>query len=139
MSTTRSQLSEKNIHYVERYRFLELKNFCLQYPIWKQAYESLTELSKKPEGLQIFQETGACADPTANCAIARVYYLERLQMVRRCALASCDEVLAPYLLEAVTQGLSYDALRTNRNIPCCRNEYYVIYRKFFWLLDKERN
>lgn len=139
MSTTRSELSEKNTYYLEKYRFLELKNFCLQFPIWERAYESLTALSQKPESLEVFKTTGACADPTANCALARVYYSERIAMVVRCARAASDEILAPYLVKAVTEGLSYDALKTQTNVPCCRNVYYQMYRKFFWLLNKERN
>ena len=46
--------------------------------------------------------------------------------------------LNTYVLKAVTEGLSYDILKARFNIPCCRNVYYDIYRRFFWLLDKSR-
>lgn len=138
MSKTRTKLSNKSTYYIEKFRFLELQNFCRQYPIWQQAYQSLSELSHKPQSLDIFRTTGLCTDPTANCALARVYYQERIKMLERVATAT-DECLAPYILEGVTKGVSYDVLKANFNIPCCRNAYYNLYRRFFWLLNKERN
>lgn len=137
MSTTRAELSERNTYWVEKFRYLELKNFCRQYPIWKKAFQSLTELSHRPEDLEIFHKTGSCSDPTANCAVARMFYSDRIKMVERVAMAT-DEILWSYILEAVTEGLSYDVLRVRSNIPCCRKIYYKLYRKFFWLLNKER-
>jgi hypothetical protein len=43
-----------------------------------------------------------------------------------------------YILKGVTGGLSYDYLKTNLNIPCCKDTYYKLYRRFFWLLDRAR-
>lgn len=34
----RPELSEKNKYWLEKHRYYELKHFCLQYPLWKQAY-----------------------------------------------------------------------------------------------------
>lgn len=77
------------------------------------------------------------SDPTAIFAEARIYYRERLEMVQRVAKASADDLYS-YLLEAVTQGISYEVLNSQKRIPCCKDTWYVIYRRFFWLLDKER-
>ena len=46
--------------------------------------------------------------------------------------------LAKYLLKGITEGWSYDILKARLNIPCCKDIYYDLYRRFFWLLDKER-
>lgn len=45
---------------------------------------------------------------------------------------------AKYLLKGITEGWSYDILKARLNIPCCKDIYYDLYRRFFWLLDKER-
>jgi len=42
--------------------------------------------------------------------------------------------LSGYLIKGVTQGLGYYDL----GIPCCKDVYYQLYRRFFWLLDKAR-
>lgn len=137
MSTRKPELSRRNAYHIEKFRYLELKNFCRQYPIWKKAYQSLTELSHRPEDLHIFHKTGTCSDPTANCALARLFYSDRIKMVERVAMAT-DESLYPYILRAVTEGLSYDVLNVQMGVPCCRNVFYNLYRRFFWLLNKER-
>lgn len=55
---SKPELSQKNPYWIEKHRYYELKHFCLQYPIWKKAYNSLDGVSKKPENLLIFSQTG---------------------------------------------------------------------------------
>lgn len=35
------ELSKKSPFYITKYRYYELKNFCLQYPDWKKALEQV--------------------------------------------------------------------------------------------------
>ena len=39
---------------------------------------------------------------------------------------------------AVTEGISYDHLKARLNIPCCKDVYYELYRRFFWILSQVR-
>ena len=55
------------------------------------------------------------------------------------AARDADDFLYPFILKAVTEGLSYTYLKAKLNIPCGRDMYYDRYRKFFWLLCRERN
>ena len=50
----RPELSEKNPYWIGKHRYYELKHFCLQYPIWKKAYNALLGLSSRPNDLDIF-------------------------------------------------------------------------------------
>lgn len=137
MSTvTRPELSEKNKFWIEKHRYYELKHFCLQYPIWKKARAALTGLASRPQDLERYF-SGKHSDPTAKCAEARLFYTERMELVENAARAT-DETLAVYILMGVTDGLSYDHLRATYDIPCCKEVYYRLYRKFFWLLNKTR-
>lgn len=137
MSTvTRPELSEKNKFWIEKHRYYELKHFCLQYPIWKKARAALTGLASRPQDLERYF-SGKHSDPTAKCAEARLFYTERMELVENAARAT-DETLAVYILIGVTDGLSYDHLRVTYDIPCCKEVYYRLYRKFFWLLNKMR-
>lgn len=44
MSTLiRPELSETNRYWIEKHRYYELKHFCLQYPLWRHAYNSLID------------------------------------------------------------------------------------------------
>lgn len=47
----RPELSEKNPYWIGKHRYYELKHFCLQYPIWKKAYNALLGLSSRPNDL----------------------------------------------------------------------------------------
>lgn len=134
---SKPELSQKNPYWIEKHRYYELKHFCLQYPIWKKAYNSLDGVSKKPENLLIFSQTGVCSDPTAKCAMAKAFYSERIAMLEHVAVDT-DKVLGNYILLGVTEGCSFDVLKVRYNIPCCKDTYYELYRRFFWLLSRER-
>ena len=55
-------------------------------------------------------------------------------MIEKAAL-DADECLYPYILKAVTEGLSYTYLKSKTDIPCGKDMYYDRYRRFFWILD----
>ncbi len=130
------ELSKKNDYHLEKHRFLELQHFCRQYPIWKKAREGLDGLSKRPESLAL-AKTNEHGSPTERCAEAMMYYDARIEMVERAAMMT-DLQMYAYILKGVTEGLSFDILRAQTNMPCSRDEYYSLVRKFFWLLNDIR-
>lgn len=132
----RPEISRNNRYWIDKHRHYELKHFCLQYPEWKKAYRSFTSISSSVTDCQ--PKGDFYGDPTANQAIRRAQYLERIELIERIA-GEADRDLHNYILKAVTEGLSYTYLRTKLNIPCGRDLYYDRYRKFFWLLDNARD
>ena len=136
-TTIRAELSNRNPYWIEKHRYYELKHFCLQYPIWKKAYISLGNFNNKSMDCTMFIATTRIGDPTARIGIARAYYAERIDMIEKIA-EQTDQQLALYILKAVTEGWSYDVLRARFEIPCCKDTYYELYRRFFWLLSRER-
>lgn len=134
-TTLRAKLSEKNPYYIDKHRYYELKHFCLQYPDWKKTYSLFDGYEPVQNGLGII--TSNINDTTAKYGIAREYYSRRIEMVER-TTRNTDNVLAPYILQGVTEGYSYDILKARLDIPCCKDTYYELYRRFFWLLDIER-
>lgn len=133
----RPTLSEKNKYYIEKHRYYELKHFCLQYPIWRKAYMALDGLKNHPCDLAFASHTNVINDPTAHCAEAKLFYSERMDLVERVAYET-DSKLHSYILKAVTEGISYEHLKVQTGIPCTKDSYYDLYRKFFWLLNKAR-
>jgi hypothetical protein len=77
------------------------------------------------------------SDLTAKYAIKKAYYAERIKIIEKAAMEA-DDFLYPYILKAVTEGLSYPNLKTKMEIPCGKDMYYDRYRKFFWLLNELR-
>ncbi len=137
MSTKmRAELSKKNPYWIERHRYYELKHFCMQYPSWKKSLNLVDGYSShSPE--TVSNTSQLPGDITADRALTRTYYTERIDMVERIAYLT-DPVIGRYILKGVTEGVSYEVLKVRIDIPCCKDIYYDLYRKFFWLLNKER-
>lgn len=138
MSTTiRPELSERNKYWIEKHRYYELKHFCLQYPLWRKARAALDSLSKRPNNSVAISKTNKVSSPVEKCVEARLFYTDRMELLENVA-SETDEVMAVYILKAVTEGISYDHLKVRMNVPCCKDTYYELYRRFFWLLNKAR-
>lgn len=138
MSTIiRPEVSEKNPYWIEKHRYYELKHFCLQYPFWKKTYISLNGLYGRKLNWTSFIASGVLGDPTAKNGIIQSWLSERINLIERAAVET-DRTLSSYIIQAVTQGWSYDILKARLEIPCCKDKYYELYRKFFWILNRER-
>lgn len=72
---------------------------------------------------------GAGSVPVA--VVAKVYGKD--------ASMATDKELSSYILKAVTEGYSYFNLKARLEIPCSKDIYYELYRRFFWLLSNTRN
>lgn len=136
-SNLRPELSKKNKYWIPKNRFYELKYFCLQYPLWKYAYEQLDGLYICSYDLSNVSKSNLPGDPIGNCVEERTRYFERMHAVERAAVEA-DPYLASYILKAVTEGHSFTYLKSRLEIPCSRDTYYDRYRRFFWLLDQSR-
>ncbi len=138
MSTKiRAELSEKNKYWISRHRYYELKHFCLQYSEWKRAYRSISLLKSQTINSDKISSY-KIGDPTAKYAITLEHYSSCIKMVEQAALES-DNSLKNYILKGITEGVSYDYLKTKMNMPCSKDTYYDRYRKFFWILSKLRD
>ena len=139
MSTDlKPELSEKNEYYVEKHRYYELKHFCLQYPIWKKAYVALDGYYSRSLDIIKSSMSNQVSDPVSKCVEARLFYRERMNIVEEVAKETSEDLYG-YILKGVTEGVSYNYLKARLEIPCCRDVYYNLYRRFFWLLNKARN
>lgn len=132
----RPKVSVKNPYWIDKHRYYELKHFCLQYPSWKRAYAERN--CPKTSSLRNAYTGNEYSDPTADRAIQKAYYSDRIELVEKIARET-DRDLHTYILKAVTQELSYTYLKSRLNIPCGRDMYYDRYRRFFWLLSEARN
>lgn len=134
----RATISEKNKYYIDKHRYYELKHFCLQYNEWKKAYANCNESIIFASSLERTSTSNIPSDLTAKYAMKKAYYGDRIKLIEH-AVKEADDFLYPYLLKAVTEGLSYTYLKTKLDIPCGRDMYYDRYRKFFWLLSELRD
>lgn len=133
----RPELTKKSKYWIPRHRYYELKHFCLQYPSWKKHLAIISDWPNCiPKEVRIKQNTPK--RPTENIILKKNELQGKIDMIERIA-KDVDPVIAPYLIKGVTEGFSYDNLRPRTDIPCNREEYYALYRKFFWILSEERH
>ena len=133
----RAEISENNRYWISKHRHYELKHFCLQYPSWKKEYLTLGVPTISTSVLDRLPSGNLPGDPTAEYAMRRVYFAERIDLIEKKA-KEADPYLYEYILRAVTEGLSYTYLKTRLKIPCGKDMYYDRYRRFFWLLSEAR-
>lgn len=134
----RSKISKKNQYWISKHRYYELKHFCLQYNSWKREYSTIDGIVAVPLDIIRGIKSGDITDPTYEKSLKSLYYLNKIKMLEDISKKT-DFVLGEYVLKGVTNGLSYDVLKARLKIPCGRDTYYNLYRKFFWLLDRERD
>lgn len=134
----RPELSVKNKYYIDRHRYYELKHFCLQYPEWKKAYVDYSELYASSSAFERQHGNFAPSDITARYAMKKADLKNKIELIERAA-KEADEFLYQYILQAVTEGLSFPHLKTQMGIPCGKDMYYDRYRRFFWLLSEARD
>ena len=132
----RPAVSSKNKYWIDREKYYELKHFCRQYPAWKKAYSAFTTGKLTPSYSEKVQISNF-EMPTEEFATLLYELSHKIQLVDVCA-TEADPELAKYLRLSVTEGFSFDYLKTTLDMPCGRDTFYDRYRKFFWLLSKRR-
>lgn len=123
---TQASVSKKNPFWIPKNRYYELKYFCLQFWDWQKRRAQLDGLATKEN-----------REPTESEAMERAELDEKIKKIMRCATLAAHD-LDEYLITGVTKGYSYDTMAAKKILPIGREAYYVIYRKFFWLLDGSR-
>lgn len=130
------ELSQKSKYFLPRHRYYELKHFCLQYPGWKHHLQILSDWPHHVAS-QGRDDTNRERRPTEQIIMKRMFLTERIELIEKIANAT-DPVIGNYILKGVTEGRSYEQLNAVNRIPCCKNTYYDLYHKFFYLLSEAR-
>lgn len=136
MSTNiRADISKRNKYWIDRHRYYELKHFVLQYPLWKEHCDILDGI--KSSSVIVLGEPSERRSHVEEDAIRKIFYTDRIRMVEKAA-KDADPVIGGYILKGILQGISYDKLSARYKVPCSRDEYYKLYRRFFWVLSRLR-
>ena len=134
----RPELSIKTKYWIDKHRHYELKHFCLQYPMWKKAYADFCDTNIALSTIDRVPTSNLPGDPTAKRAMMKAHYSKRIDLIEKVA-KEADRYLSDYILKGVTENLSYTYLKSKLDIPCGKDMYYDRYRRFFWILSKERD
>ena len=121
---------------ISRYRYEELRAFCMQYREWKRELASIPEISG--QGFDAVAKGKTPSSPTEAIALRRTDLEQRCRIVETAA-EEAGPGISEYLLRAVTEefcGSQY--LRERCGMPCGRNYFYNSRRRFFALLNSRK-
>lgn len=130
----RPEVSKKNQYYISKHRYYELVHFCLQYPEFKRKYNELCQ--EIPGGVIQINKIDGAPKPNRSHEI-RDLYLSKMELIEECSKLT-DPVLGTYILKGVTENRTYTYFKMNERIPCGKDMYYDLRRKFFWILDYKK-
>ena len=129
-------LSTKNPYYLTKHRFYEVYHYAMQYQEWKDEYRT-TEQSMRGiayDGVKV--KSSGSGDALERVAIRLTELSEKIEMLEAVAKET-DKDLSEYILRGVTdEQVTYNYLSMVLHIPCSRNTYYSLRRKFYWLLSE---
>ena len=120
-----------NEYNISKYRYRELKNFCLQYREKKMQLSSITLLGSA--GTESNGKGNTISDRTANDAI-RIAELKNDIDIIEASAREADESIQKYILANVVDEISYDYM----DAPIGRRQFYAARRKFFYILSQKK-
>lgn len=135
MSMDRQDKSLRNMRYedygISKHRYLELKNFCLQYDEKKRKVRYNGSKAISYDGMPHAQNVG---NPVETEAIRNIMNQRDCEIIEQAAIEASPQ-LYPYILMNVTKGIAYEYLG---NVPICKKDFYGYRRLFFCCLDLKR-
>lgn len=129
-------LSTKNPYYLTKHRFYEVYHYAMQYQEWKDEYRTTEQTMRgiAYDGVKV--KSSGSGDALERVAIRLTELSEKIEMLEAVARET-DKDLSEYILRGVTdEQVTYNYLSMVLHIPCSRNTYYSLRRKFYWLLSE---
>lgn len=129
-------LSTKNPYYLTKHRFYEVYHYAMQYQEWKDEYRTTEQTMRgiAYDGVKV--KSSGSGDALERVAIRLTELSEKIEMLEEVAKET-DKDLSEYILRGVTdEQVTYNYLSMVLHIPCSRNTYYSLRRKFYWLLSE---
>lgn len=118
---------------ISKYRYQELKAFCLQYEEKKNKIKyGLSSMNH--DGTS---GSGGISKPTEQQAINNEQYKRDCLMIEEAAVRA-NPGIWKYILKSVTLGLPYEFIEYDDKlgrIPVGKTEFYAVRRKFYHCLD----
>ena len=132
---TRNELSMKNENYIPKFRFLELKYYCLQYPEWLEEYNDIQGYLMSSSLFENDRVDGGEKQDEEYRKMARSCNLRyKMDKVKHTLLYLPAKLQSP-IFEAVTTGKGWTVIQAKYELVCTRDEYFNAYHTFFKQLD----
>ena len=131
----RTDISKDNPYYISKHEYLMTRHFALQYNEWKKQKNEIQTRVRYGFSVGGGKNESIVSPVEVNTEKAELYSF-RMSLVEQAAKIAGEDIWE-FVLIGVTTECNYDYLRMVKGIPCCKDVYYKMYRKFFWVLNRE--
>lgn len=131
----RNKVSESNPFYLSKHEYLMVRHFALQYSDWKKLKREIENRVGYGFKMGGFHD-GNIFRPVEKAQEDAEKYSFRMNLIEQAAKIAGEDIWEIVLL-GVTTECNYEYLRLVKNIPCCKDVYYRMYRKFYWVLNQK--
>ena len=146
----RQRAEKKGKYKLSKHEFYTAMHFALQYKDWQRELRTMSDTSKAitysdmPKG-------NINPDPTGDLVEKRERLKDKVLLVERSARTAVygdimgrmcvpevrDKIVLMLLRGVTEEGVTYDTLRVSGDMPCCRNVYNRMKRRFYYILNSE--
>lgn len=131
------QLSKNSKYYLPKHTHLTCIHYAMQYRDWKAQLDELRDTRGAIAYDKDHVQTSNDYDSTSETAMRMIEIKDKCAIIDSCINLACDSAnIENFLRLGVCYGFNYNRLRQN-GIPCGKNLYYEIRRRFYYELSKK--
>lgn len=119
-----------SIEGLSRWRYRELKYYCLQYPEWREKIRSMTYI--KSVKISDMPKSSKIENVTEKIILKKIELEQKCKIIEQTAKEVGFSIYKE-LIANVTEGVSY----YNLNVPCGKEYFYKVRRDFFLKLSEK--
>lgn len=117
--------------------YLSAKYYALRYKEWRAEWELMADTVRAIEYDGDHVQGNGAGNPTEQLAIRRAELTHKIGIIEETAKET-DPVLGRYIFAyVIEEGMTFDKLKRTSGIPCGKDLFYHLRRKYYYLLAKK--
>ena len=128
------RITTKNKYALPKEEYLTAIHYALRYPLWLDELRTLGDTSSGFRYDKEKVQTSITGGEVEDVAIRRVEIREKIDLIDG-IIESVADGMNQWLRQGVCYGLTFDQLKA-KNMPCERDAYYLMRRKFYYELSR---
>lgn len=131
---TKQRVPTKNSkYYVPTETYLTAYHYCRQYPLWSEIRDIVSDTRKSPKITRDQFFFSGIEDPTGTAATRRADISRKMKLIEETAEEAGGPLFKPWIIRGTCYDETYIQLQA-RGIPCGKNLYYTMRKRFYYLL-----
>lgn len=134
MGNIRPKLKNNREYDLTVHEFYMAYHYALQYNEWKSKVNDIASIdTPDPENADM-PKAHNISDTTFSKAVRISEYRDKMRMIEELVREVAPDIYTWLFKAVTTDNCSYENLRVYMDLPCGKNYYYAMRRKFYFLL-----